>query len=150
MFLIESKALNVLIRGNDISMEKRVNGIQKQIKKGVDQLIGAAKKIAENIPIYDSAGQEISFDRTLFSHCIVLVSELYAFGEWDHVVLRIFQAMIEQPMCLNVMDLQEFMHIIGASQGKRDRFDYFLLQRRDDLIKNMNIHSKMQIVLVKD
>lgn len=145
VFLIETKALNVLTRNEDITMERKVAGLKKQICKAIDQLVGATKKIVEGIPIYDTQGDDIAFDKKLFPHCIVLVSELLPFGEWEDVVIKIFQAAIDHPMYLNVMELSELMYFIGAARGNKDRFDYFLVKRMENLIKHRNIHARTVI-----
>ena len=45
IFLIESKALAVISLTNEKSMDKKVANIQKQIKKGIRQLVGAKKTL---------------------------------------------------------------------------------------------------------
>ncbi|MDB5277305.1 MAG: hypothetical protein JWR61_2260 [Ferruginibacter sp.] len=143
LFLVETKALGILNKDAERSMDKKVARVQKQIEKGLNQLTGAVKKIRENELVYSSKEKIVEFDRTLLPHCIVLVSELLPFGKWDAVVMKMFQTMIDQPMQLHVMDLIEFMRYIGYSKGSKERFDYLLMQRTEHLVKHQNIHIQL-------
>ena len=142
IFLIESKALDVLSRDLTVDMERKVAGLKKQINTAIRQLIGASKKITEGVPVFDSKGKEIFFDRKLLPHCIVLVSELLPFGEWQDVVQNMMQAMLNQTMYLNVIDLNEFMYFVGIAQGSKDKLDYFLMRRCENLVGHGDIHAK--------
>jgi hypothetical protein len=142
IFLVESKALALLNPVKERDMDRKVKGLQKQIIKGISQLVGAAKKIAENTPVYDVNKLPVAFDHSKLPHCIVLVSELLPFGDWKAVEMKMFDAMIEQPMYLNVMDLSELMTYIGYARGSKEHFDVFLMDRVKLLIKHQSIHIK--------
>lgn len=146
IFLIESKAVGVIESALNKPMGKKVKGLQKQISTGIDQIVGASKKVTANTTIYDSHLVEIIFDKTPFPHCIVLVSELLPFGDWKTIEYKIFKAMAENKIYLNVIDLREFMQYIGHAQGSADRLNLMLIERVEALVKNKNIHMRLNVV----
>src|SRR5690606_30661891 len=79
IFLIESKALGVNNSSEDRNMDRKIKGLQKQIEKGIKQIVGAYKEISEEGLIYTASGEKIEFNRTLPPCGIVLVSELLTF-----------------------------------------------------------------------
>ncbi|MDQ6755320.1 MAG: hypothetical protein M3004_00135 [Bacteroidota bacterium] len=144
LFLFETKAISILSTDANRTMERKVATLQKQIEKGINQLIGAAKKITEKVAVYDSKGNEILFNKELIPHCIVLVSELLPFGNWKEIELKMFTAMVENKIYLNVMDFKEFMQQIGMARGSKDRFDYLLIERVKQLTEHQTIHIKIR------
>jgi hypothetical protein len=146
LFLIESKALGVIDSTPNKPMEKKVKGLQKQISTGIDQLVGASKKITVNTKIYDKHLEEIIFDRAPFLHCIILVSELFPFGDWKAIEYKIFNAMAENRIYLNVFDLREFMQYVGFARGSADRLNLMLIERVEAFMENENIHMRLNIV----
>lgn len=140
LFLFETKALSILTTDPAKTMEQKVKRLQQHIEKAIDQLTGAAKKILEKPPVFDIAGNEIQFDKTLLPHCVVLVSELLPFGDWKDIVVKMFETMIKVRMYLNVMDLKEFMRYVGMSRGSRDRLDYLLIKRTENFVEHRTIH----------
>lgn len=142
-FLIETKALGVLNTNNERRMDRKVAGLQKQILKGIDQLVGAAKKVSSGIDVLDQHNNKIDFDRTMIPHCIVLVSELLPFGDWKNVEYQMMEAMASRGMYLNVLDLREFMLYIGFARGSRERFDVNLIARVEQFVKVQSIHMRV-------
>jgi hypothetical protein len=140
LFLFETKALSILTTDPAKTMEQKVRRLQQHIEKAIDQLTGAAKKILEKPPVFDRAGNEIQFDKTLLPHCVVLVSELLPFGDWKVIEMKMFEAMIKVRMYLNVLDLKEFMRFVGMARGSRDRLDYLLIKRVEHFVKHRTIH----------
>lgn len=143
IFLFETKALGLLDLEKERNMDRKVKGIQNQVEKGIEQLKGAAKKVAANTEIFNLNGTEISFDKSIKPHCIVLVSELLPFGDWKEIVHKMFTVMIEQPLFLHVMDLTEFMTYAGVSRGSKERLDLALMDRIEELINHKSIHIKL-------
>lgn len=139
IFLIESKALAVISLTNEKSMDKKVANIQKQIKKGIRQLVGAKKNLDNDVGIYDSNGNIIQFKKNIIPHCIVLVSELLPFGNWKEIVNEIMIVMTEENIFLHVLDLLEFMKYIKISSGKKEYLDYYLMERAKAFVENENI-----------
>lgn len=144
IFLIESKTMSVPEFEMNRTMDRKVIGLQKQIYKAIKQLIGATKKIRNRTPIYDSQGNEIIFNRELFPHCVVLVSELLPFGDWTKIERKMMQAMADNRIYLNVFDLREFIRYVGISRGNKDRLDYLLMDRTNQFIKHETIHLQVK------
>lgn len=146
IFLVEAKALGVIEADLERTMERKVIGIQKQIDKAINQLIGATKQIAEDVTVYKSNGSEIVFNKKIIPHCIVLVTELLPFGDWQHIEMRIIQTMAEHAMFLNVFDLKEFMRFIGYSKGSKYLFDDLLMKRAENFAQHKSIHVFTEFV----
>jgi hypothetical protein len=143
IFLVETKAIAILNLEKERNMERKVASVQKQILKAIDQLKGAAKNIQEGVEIFSTEGKPIHFNKTLCPHCIVLVSELFPFGEWKNIVYQMFCAMVAQPMYLVVMDLKEFIRYIGFSRGDKNKLDYLLMDRVKQFTELQNIHLQI-------
>ncbi|MDD4761286.1 MAG: nuclease-related domain-containing protein [Bacteroidaceae bacterium] len=139
IFLIESKALAVISLINEKSMDKKVANIQKQIQKGIKQLVGAKKKLDKDVDIFDSNGKIIQFNKNIIPHCIVLVSELLPFGDWKEIVYEMMSVMIKERVYLHVLDLSEFMKYIKISSGKKEYLDFYLMERTKAFIENKSV-----------
>lgn len=146
IFLIETKALGILNTSDEKSMTRKVSGLQKQVSKGIDQLTGAIKNIHAGAEVFNSDEKKIEFKKAEFPHCIVLVSELFPFGDWNQIVNKIFKAMTATKMYLNVMDLREFMQYIGHAQGNKDLLNLMLIERVEKLVEQQNIHMKLNAI----
>ncbi len=139
IFLIESKALAVISSTKEKSIDRKVANIKKQIKTGIKQLVGAKKNFDNDVDVYDCNSNIIQFNKNIIPHCIVLVSELLAFGDWREIVNEIINVMTNENIFLHVLDLLEFMKYIKMSVGKKEYFDYYLMQRAMSFIENENI-----------
>ena len=154
LFLIESKALGVVNSSGERSMGRKVAGVQKQITTGIGQVVGAWKKILANKPVYHANEKDVVFEYSGFKsealpHCIVLVSELLPFGDWKHIEMMMFEAMIQNRIYLNVMDLREFMQYIGHARGSKDQLNLMLIERVECLVKNQSIHMTLNVIKEK-
>ncbi|RZM29067.1 MAG: NERD domain-containing protein [Pedobacter sp.] len=129
VFLIEAKALGVYESVDGRTMERKVLGLQKQIKKAVAQLVGASKTLAGGTKIFSAPDREILFDRTFFPNGIVLVSEMFPFGDWDSTIRLVIDTMADCKMFVHVLDLKELLQFIGHSNNDRNIFDDLLMQR---------------------
>ena len=141
-FLFETKALSVINAEDNRTMERKVAGLQKQILKAINQLVGAIKRISENTPIYDANGNEVLFNKTIVPHGVVLVSEFLMFGEWDKIVAAILNAMNDSKSMIHVMDMREFMQFVAHAKGDKQLFDYFLMQRIKYFVESRNLFQK--------
>ncbi len=142
VFLLETKALGVLALDKEQSMDRKVSNIQKQIRKAISQLVGANKKIAKNIQIVSGKGTEIKFNRNIIPHCIVLVSELLPFGEWEDLEMEMMKTMVDENIYLHILDFREFMNFIKAAGGKKEYFDYYLMHRAEKFAEVKSIHLR--------
>lgn len=146
IFLIETKALGMLNASEEKGMDRKVSGVQKQISKGIGQLTGAVKKIHSGVTIYDNNKSKIEFKKVILPHCVILVSELFPFGDWKEIEYRMFKAMTETNMYLNVMDLREFMQYVGNAHGNKDLFNLMLIERVEKLVEHRSIHMKLNVI----
>lgn len=128
-FLIEAKALSVFSAGYERTLDRRTTGVQKQAKKAIGQLIGAAKAFSRGDAIFDAAGKALDIDRTAPPHCIVLVSELTPAGDWDGIVAQLCDAMAETGAFFHLLDLRELVELLKASSGDPRLLDYNLMRR---------------------
>jgi hypothetical protein len=146
IFLVEAKALGVVNQESERSMERKVQGLQKQVIKAIKQLVGASKKIAENSTIYNQYGIEIHFNKKLVPHGIILVSELLQFGDWTEIVRALQKAINENNIMINLFDMKEFIRFIRYSNGDRHQFDFFLMQRFYNFIECQSIFLTSKFV----
>ena len=144
VFLIEAKALGVYESVDGRTMERKVLGLQKQIKKAVTQLVGASKTIADGTKIFSTPDKELLFERKLFPHGIVLISEMFHFGDWNSIIRLIINTMAECKMFVHVMDLQEMLQFIGYSNNDKNIFDDLLMQRVKRFVEHPTLHVRSQ------
>jgi len=145
IFLIETKGLSIFAQTKEKSMDKKVATLQKHIKKAIKQLIGATKNIERGTEFFNSKGEKIEFKRNIVPHCIVLVSELLPFGDWENIQKEILIAMSEAKIYLNVLDFREFMTLVKNTKGKKEYLDYYLMQRTEKFVEHDNIHLRTLI-----
>lgn len=141
-FLIEAKDLSVLQSGFGREQARRTKGTQKQVKKAITQLIGAAKAAKRREQITDSKDVPLSINLSYPFHCIVLVTELMNDGDWREVEEILMQAMIETGDFFHVLDLQELITLLKCSRGNPQLFDYNLMQRCKNFVKSGTIHMR--------
>ena len=145
LFLIESKTAAVFSAQENKSVEKKIASIQKQIIKGINQVVGACKSLKDNYTVYDSHGQAIELDRNVIPHCIVLVSEILHSGDWTNIDKHMIDAAKKNNIFLHVMDLSEFILILKASSGKKEVFDYNLMKRFEQWVQHKTIHMRSRV-----
>lgn len=136
-FLIESKCLSLFKNENEKSMERKVLTIQKHIRKAISQLVGASKEIkrGESIFNYESKN-EINYEKEIhYIHCIILISDIYPFGDWSHIIDEIINTINKENIFLNILDLKELIKFIKFSSGKIYILDKFLKQRCEIVCK---------------
>ena len=142
VFLLEIKALGVLGLDKDQSIDRKVSNTQKQIRTAISQLVGANKNVAKRFQIVSDNGLIINFNRNIVPHCIVLVSELFSFGEWADLEIEIMKTMVDEKIYLHVLDFREFMNFVKAAGGKKESFDYHLMQRAEKFAEVRSIHMR--------
>lgn len=145
LFLIESKTAAVFSAQENKSQEKKIASIQKQIIKGINQVVGACKALKKNYEVHDSRGQIIELDRSRIPHCIVIVSEILHSGDWANVDKHMIDAAKNNKILLHVMDLSEFILILKASSGKKEIFDYNLMKRFEKWVEHRTIHMRSRV-----
>ncbi|MGZ3931934.1 MAG: hypothetical protein ACXVP0_11315 [Bacteroidia bacterium] len=139
ILLIESKALGIFASEIDKPMIKKVATLQKHIKKGIKQLVGAKRSLDKGIEIYDNNNRLVEFDKTLVPHCVVLVSELLPFGDWTEIQGKINEASKKNKIYLHVLGLMEFTVLLKGCQGRKEYLDYFLMHRFEKYIEHKSL-----------
>ena len=138
-FLIEAKDLSVIQGGFCKSEAKRLAGIQKQAEKAIKQLVGAANAFKRGNPLFDSKGNEIYLDRNIPPHCIVLITELMACGDWDKITKQLLDATQQTGAFFHLLDLREFITLLKQSSGNPKLIDYNLLERYKFFLKEKSV-----------
>ncbi|MCF0057681.1 hypothetical protein [Dyadobacter sp. CY356] len=127
-------------------MSRKVANLNKDISKGIKQLIGATRTITRGQSIFSVDNKEIIFERALLLHGIILVSELLPFGDWKETLNTILQAMLRTKISIHVMDMSEYIKFVGYSKGDKNQFDYFLTQRIENFIKNPSMINNTEFI----
>jgi hypothetical protein len=136
--LFESKCLSIIGRENELTSEKRIKNINKHISKALSQLKGAVRKLRNNEKIYSASGQllEIPYEQDkTFIDCVVLVSEMYPYLDWEALAQEIINASNEAGAFFHIMDLSELYRII-CSGKTTTAFSANLYIRWDAVVKN--------------
>lgn len=128
-FLIEAKDLSVIQAGYNKNESRRLSGIQKQAEKAIKQLVGAANAFMRGSTLFDTKGDEISVERKIPPHCIVLITELMTCGNWDEITKQLSDAIEQTGAFFHLLDLREFITLLKQSSGDPRLIDYNLMQR---------------------
>ena len=128
-FLIECKDLSVIQAGYERNMDKRIGGIQKQIKKALKQLVGATNAFKRGDIILDNVNKAIVVDRSQPPHCIVLITELITSGDWNEIAELLIDAVQQTGAFFHIIDFREFITLLKQSSGDPKLIDYNLMER---------------------
>lgn len=145
-FLIEAKDLSVIQAGYERDQERRTNGVQKQARKAIAQLIGAWRAIRRGEPVTDSTGKEIPLVRDKPAHCIVLITELMHWGDWTEIEEAMRNAMRATGSFFHLLDLREFIVLLKGSSGSAPLLDYNLMERAKHFVEKGSVHMRTRIV----
>lgn len=137
VFLFETKVSSVLNTSPERSTERRAKNIESQIKKALGQLCGAIRVIKNNQKVVSKSGNELSFDRQIVPHGIVVISEMFPFVNWIEIAYTLMDAALENSSMLHVIDLEELRNLVGYSSSVY-HFDYYLMQRFEDVVNKEN------------
>lgn len=138
-FLIESKALSVVNAKQGKSSDKRGRSVEKDIRKGIRQLLGAAKNVHSGSPIYDRDGVPIDMQERAkaVGHGLVLLSEMHSSVDWGEVARQIEEA--RSKLLVHVMDLAELQKLVSQSEGRPAVFESFLIQRWEAVFEHRGL-----------
>ena len=128
-FLIECKDLSVIQAGYERNMDKRIGGIQKQIKKALKQLVGATNAFKRGDIILDNMNKAIVVDRSQPPHCIVLITELITSGDWNEIAELLIDAVQQTGAFFHIIDFREFITLLKQSSGDPKLIDCNLMER---------------------
>ncbi len=135
LFLIETKAMSVFNK-SDQKFERKIKSIANQVKKGIDQLVGANKQLKKGSYLFDVNGNKIIYDSEMITQNIVLVSELVQFDDQEDIKEYLLKSMISNNLSIQLIGFDEYMLIIKAAEGKMELFDYYLLERMKGWVKH--------------
>lgn len=144
-FLIEAKDLSVLEAGFERNQERRTKGVQKQAKKAIGQLVGACKALTRGDAVVDDNGNQLNLVRDKPPHCIVLITELMHWGEWQEVEMLLVEAMRTTGGFFHLFDLREFIVLLKVSRGNPMLLDYNLMQRCKTFVKHGSVFIRSRI-----
>lgn len=137
IFLFETKDSSVLKTSPERSTERRAKNIESQINKALKQLCGAIRVIKNDQKIVSKAGGEISFERQIIPHGIVVISEMSPFVNWEEITSTLIDMALESSSMLHIIDLVELRNLIGYSSSAY-HFDYYLMQRFESVVNKEN------------
>jgi hypothetical protein len=143
-FLIEAKDLSVLRANLERSQERRIKGVQKQVKKAINQLVGASKAIARGERVVSAQGDDLSLVRDKPPHCIVLITELTHPGDWSEIEQMLIDAIQSTQAFFHLLDLREFISLLKGSSGKPELLDYNLIKRFELFADKRTVHIRSQ------
>ena len=141
-FLIEAKDLSVLHAGYERNQDRRVRGVQKQVKKAISQLVGASKAFTRGESIFDANGNELPVARDQPPHCIVLITELMHSGDWKEIEAQLIEATRSTGAFFHLLDLREFIALLKGSSGEAGRLDYNLMKRWEMFVETGSVHIR--------
>ncbi len=144
-FLIEAKNLSVLQAGYERSQDRKAKGIVKQVKKAIGQLEGAYKALKRGEMVVDSNGSSIDIDREIVPHCIVLVSEISTCGNWEPIIDELVKASKNTGGIFQVIDIYELILLLKVSKGKKELFDYNLMERFKMMLQERSVFLKPKL-----
>jgi hypothetical protein len=142
-FLFEAKAIGILNTSLERSSSRKAKGLEGQIKKALKQLIGAIKTVKNGEQILSKAGKPIEFNREIVPHCIVLVSEMFPFGNWSEISRLVAEASCNYSAMFHVIDLSELLIMVGSSDTAY-HLDYFFMKRFEILAETGNALFRMR------
>lgn len=145
-FLIEAKDLSVIQAQPDRTIERRVAGVQKQVKSAMKQLVGASKAVGRGERVFDVSGRELNLPRDWPSHCIVLVTELMHQGDWSAVEAALVAAIRSTGSYFHLLDLDELITLLKLSSGRAELLDYHLLKRFEMFHEVKSVHIRTRPV----
>lgn len=131
--LIEAKAADMLRTSLERTTERRVKSVQKQIDKGISQLVGALKNLKAGLPLSTKEGTSFKIPATVGSirQGIVMVSEMLPGLDWEAIATQLLAASDKSGAMLHVLDLRELRLLVGISRNDRVLFAAYLSYRFD-------------------
>ena len=131
--VFESKAVAMLTTSLDRSTERRAKSVQKQINKGVDQLVGAIRNLARGLPLVTKNGSAFTLPPTVgtIRQGVVMVSEMLPSVDWEYVAAQLLNASVKSGAMLHILDLQELRMLVGISNDDPVLFAAHLSHRFD-------------------
>lgn len=138
-FLVESKTLAIMERGELPPRTKLRKNVLKNIAKALSQLPGACRNILSGLKITSASGTEITINTKMPPHCIILVPELSLLQVEDNLGGDCLKSFMKQNKAyLHILDPNELMILmraaghmayLGKKTSKMMAFDAVLIER---------------------
>jgi hypothetical protein len=145
IFVIQNKVAFASADGLNQTSERRALSIQKNILEGINQIVGAVKKLKSGVQVYRVDGSKIEDEpaevtaiagplnlherANRVGHGIVVVSELHQEVDWRLIWDELRQAAKGTRYCFHVLDLQELQYLVVNAAGRPALFCYLLVER---------------------
>ncbi|WP_163613663.1 hypothetical protein [Klebsiella variicola] len=142
-FFIEAKDTSIFNSSPMKNMQRRTSNLHKQVKKAIDQLVGAIKAAKRGCEIYNTAGDVINPVLT-HTHCIVLISEMNHQGNWSDIVNKLLRASSDTGEYFHLLDLEDLIFLLKRCNSDIRLIDYNLRQRFITFVENKSVHIKMR------
>lgn len=138
LFLIESKALNILTRQALPDRAKLESDLRGHIEKASKQLAGAVRALADGTVVKDGAGRVLELNRTKI-HSIVLVPDLGLLADAQQFGAEFVVTFMKKARgFLHILDPAELLRVVQAAEMIAERsseltsmmaFDLYLMRR---------------------
>ncbi|PKJ52477.1 hypothetical protein [Bacillus sp. SN10] len=118
MVIIEAKVSQILYREKELTTQRLLKNIQKNMDKAIRQLKGTLKTIGTKQDIYSAENNliHIPIDSVKQQHCIVLISDMHPGLKWDGIYGEIIKFMNESKGLLHILDLTELFRLLFLSK----------------------------------
>ena len=145
--LIEAKAANTLTTSLERTTERRVTSVQKQIDKGISQLVGALKNLKAGLPLTTKAGAPVAISASVGSirQGIVMVSEMLSGLDWEAIAEQLLAASEKSGAMLHILDLRELRILVGISHDNPVLFAAYLSHRFDIMTERKHALLRMRL-----
>lgn len=145
--LFEAKAAAMLTTNLDRPTERRAKSVQKQIDKGIGQLVGALKNLNAGLPLKTKNGEpiEIPAKEGSIRNGIVMVSEMLPGLDWEAIAAQLLANSQRSAAMLHVLDLQELRMLVGISKDDPVLFAAFLLYRFEMMTERKHAMLRMKL-----
>jgi hypothetical protein len=145
--LIESKAAAMLTTSLDRPTGRRVKSVQKQVDKGIDQLVGALKNLNSGLLLRAKDGSPIEIPASVgaIRIGIVMVSEMLPGLDWETIGAQLLAASHRSGAMLHVLDLRELRILVGVSRNDPVLFVAHLANRFDIMSERKHAMLRMQL-----
>lgn len=144
--LFESKVASILTTSLDRTTERRAKGVQKQIDKGLGQLVGAMRNIDRSLPVATKAGVEIQLDSVgSIRFGVIMVSEMLPALDWKGIADKLIKRSKQSNVMLQILDLQELRVLVGISKNDPTLFMAYLSHRYDMMCEKRNALLRMRL-----
>jgi hypothetical protein len=139
--LIESKALNILVRDNLPNRIKLAHDVSAHISKAANQLRGGIKRLKNGTRVTGQDGALLDIERTKPMHGIILIPDLDLIEDRQAYGLPFIQEFMKTTgSFLHLLDTAELLRVVQAAEAIAARsaevtpmmaFDYYLIERSE-------------------